>query len=280
MRTITFGRSNDNFVVVNDRLVSRYHCRIVMQDDGSIVLTDNGSTNGTFVNGTRVNGSVFLHPNDSVRIGLTDICWQNYFDLSPRGNMNAAYNGASQPPRNDFHGYSFGGAPIININNNVSQNQQGQQGQQHYNHQNQRDTYERPYRGRRPYLNGDRSFGVTFLLCFITLGIYALYIIHAFAKETNIACAEDGRHTNGLLLYLLFSLLTLGIYPIFWTCNWISRCNSYLIDKDRPEGLQQYTYILSLLFGWLTFGILNIVVFAKMIYLQNDVNSTYNVEGC
>jgi len=34
----------------------------------------------------------------------------------------------------------------------------------------------------------------------LTLGIYGLYIIHAAAKETDETCKEDGKNTKGLLL--------------------------------------------------------------------------------
>ena len=118
---------------------------------------------------------------------------------------------------------------------------------------------------------------MTLLLSIITLGIYGFYLIYAFAKETNTACADDGKHTRGLLGFILLSLITLGIYGIVWHCQRINRCNNYLARNGKPEGLQVSTYLLTvLLLGWLTLGIMHLVVFCKMLYLQNAVNSTYN----
>jgi ABC-type uncharacterized transport system fused permease/ATPase subunit len=125
-------------------------------------------------------------------------------------------------------------------------------------------------------LTTNRGFWLTLLLSIITLGIYSLYLIHAFAKETNIACAEDGRRTNGLVVYFLLSIITFGIYGIVWNCQWIGRCNNYLSRHGKPEGLQVSTYLLTLFFGWLTLGIMYIVVLCKTLYLQNAVNATYN----
>jgi ABC-type uncharacterized transport system fused permease/ATPase subunit len=126
-------------------------------------------------------------------------------------------------------------------------------------------------------LTTNRGFWLTLLLSIVTFGIYSLYLIHAFAKETNIACAEDGKKTNGLLVYFLLSIITLGIYGIVWNCGWIGRCNAYLARHGKPEGLQVSTYLLTLfLFGWLTLGIMYIVVMCKQLYLQNAVNRTYN----
>jgi hypothetical protein len=102
-------------------------------------------------------------------------------------------------------------------------------------------------------------------------------LIHAFAKETNIACHGDGKKTSGFAVYFLLSICTLGIYAIVWECRWINRCNSYLAKNGKPEGLQESTYLLTLfLLGWLTLGIMYIVVMCKQLYLQNAVNATYN----
>ena len=129
----------------------------------------------------------------------------------------------------------------------------------------------------RAKLTTNRGFWLTLLLLIVTFGIYGWYLIYAFAKETNIACAEDNKHTRGLLAYVLFSLITFGIYAIVWHCQRINRCNNYLARNGKPEGLQLSTFLLTLfLFGWLTLGIMHLVVFCKNLYLQNAVNSTYN----
>ncbi len=126
-------------------------------------------------------------------------------------------------------------------------------------------------------LTTNRGFWLTLLLSIVTLGFYYWYLIYAFAKETNIACKDDGRNTSGLLVFILLSIITLGIYGIVWTYSWIERCNAYLVRNSKPVGLQPSTYLLTVfLLGWLTFGIMYLVVFCKMLYLQNSVNKTYN----
>jgi len=126
-------------------------------------------------------------------------------------------------------------------------------------------------------LTTNRGFWLTLLLSIITFGIYGWYLIYAFAKETNIACKEDNKKTSGLIVFVLLSLVTFGIYGIVWYCMWINRCNEYLRKNNKPEGLQVSTYLLTLfLLGWLTIGIMYLVVFSKTLYLQNAVNRTYN----
>ena len=55
---------DDNDLVLADDTVSRYHCKIV-QDDTGYVLVDNGSTNGTFINKVRVR-EAFLKPGCTI----------------------------------------------------------------------------------------------------------------------------------------------------------------------------------------------------------------------
>ncbi len=128
----------------------------------------------------------------------------------------------------------------------------------------------------------NRGFWKTFLLSIVTLGFYQLYLVHAFAKETNIACTPvDQRKTPGLTMFFLLSLITFGIYGIVWVCNWIGRCNTYLTLNKQPQGLQTSTYLLTVfLLGPLTAGIMILVVGCKMLYLQNKVNETYYSLHC
>ena len=63
------GRNDGNDVVVADRTVSERHARLTRQPDGSYVLSDNGSTNGTQVNGRPATGPIPLRDGDEVRFG-------------------------------------------------------------------------------------------------------------------------------------------------------------------------------------------------------------------
>ena len=70
---LTFGRAQDNSAVLDgDDYASSHHARIESQRDG-VWLVDLGSTNGTWVNGTRMNGRHKLRTGDSVRIGETEL---------------------------------------------------------------------------------------------------------------------------------------------------------------------------------------------------------------
>jgi len=69
---VTFGRSSGATVQVHSELVSRQHA-IVHRHGNDITLEDLGSSNGTTVNGSRVQGKVPLHSGDEVVIGPATI---------------------------------------------------------------------------------------------------------------------------------------------------------------------------------------------------------------
>ncbi len=65
---ISIGRDNSNAVAISDAEVSRRHARMELRGIG-YAIQDLGSTNGTFVNGTRISGMQQLNPGDVVSFG-------------------------------------------------------------------------------------------------------------------------------------------------------------------------------------------------------------------
>ena len=63
------GRSSTSTVLLDDESVSRRHALVRRDDRGDHVLIDLGSSNGTFVNGGRVNLPLPLQDGDEVRLG-------------------------------------------------------------------------------------------------------------------------------------------------------------------------------------------------------------------
>lgn len=63
------GRAADNHIVLDAPGVSRHHAALSYEDSGQPLLTDSGSTNGTYVNGELLTGARLLTPNDLVFVG-------------------------------------------------------------------------------------------------------------------------------------------------------------------------------------------------------------------
>ena len=67
----TMGRAPRADFVVDAALVSRVHCRFVLDDRNQLEIEDLGSTNGTFVNGKKV-AKVTLADGDKLTIGRVE----------------------------------------------------------------------------------------------------------------------------------------------------------------------------------------------------------------
>ena len=64
---VTVGRHPESDIFLNDVTVSRHHCRFSVGAD-TLSVEDSGSTNGTYVNDSRVDSSD-LNPGDEVIVG-------------------------------------------------------------------------------------------------------------------------------------------------------------------------------------------------------------------
>lgn len=67
------GRARECAIqLLHDAELSRVHCTVQRQSDGSFVLVDEGSTNGTYLNDERVvNEERPLRDGDRIRVGTT-----------------------------------------------------------------------------------------------------------------------------------------------------------------------------------------------------------------
>src|SRR5262249_17277705 len=71
-REIIIGRSSDLDMVLVEDMVSRRHAKI-SSTDSEVFIQDMGSTNGTFVNGEKINRRALLHAGDRSLVGTSII---------------------------------------------------------------------------------------------------------------------------------------------------------------------------------------------------------------
>jgi pSer/pThr/pTyr-binding forkhead associated (FHA) protein len=74
---VNIGRADFNDVVLADPSVSTSHAKL-QRRDGVWMLSDVGSTNGTFVENERVSGEVPLSPGTTVRFGEVAVLWEPF----------------------------------------------------------------------------------------------------------------------------------------------------------------------------------------------------------
>jgi len=68
VKQFLIGREQDCHLRPNSDLISRHHC-VFSIDEFSVRLRDLGSTNGTYVNGTRIESPVTLKSGDRISVG-------------------------------------------------------------------------------------------------------------------------------------------------------------------------------------------------------------------
>lgn len=99
---LTIGRESSNQIAINDAEISRKHSQLVLQG-GKYVLTDLGSTNGTFVNGQRLTGQHVLQPGEVISLGeQISLLFETVTIIDPNATMMSskpvmAPRGASRP---------------------------------------------------------------------------------------------------------------------------------------------------------------------------------------
>lgn len=83
---VNIGRADYNDVVLADPSVSTSHAKLQRRDD-VWVLSDVGSTNGTFVENERVVGEIALSPGTTLRFGEVSVLWEP-FDQPSTGRVS------------------------------------------------------------------------------------------------------------------------------------------------------------------------------------------------
>jgi pSer/pThr/pTyr-binding forkhead associated (FHA) protein len=67
---LTVGRAAGCQVTLDDTYVSQIHARVFVRD-GQVYVEDLGSTNGTYLNRTKVAGPMLVGPGDRLQVGST-----------------------------------------------------------------------------------------------------------------------------------------------------------------------------------------------------------------
>ena len=90
-RTVTIGRGVGNFIQISDESSSRVHCQLIGKPSG-LEVKDMGSSNGTTVNGDRLEPDVprRLNEGDTVQIGATKFVYYETGDFAVDHSLRAA----------------------------------------------------------------------------------------------------------------------------------------------------------------------------------------------
>ena len=92
--TVKFGRTPDNDIVIDSDVVSIHHCRLMFEGE-RITIYDLKSTNGTYVNGKKIQRSN-LRAGDEVRLGSIKCDWEQITKNKPDSKVRQPTVAASE----------------------------------------------------------------------------------------------------------------------------------------------------------------------------------------
>ena len=74
-KRLNVGRASDNELMLNDASVSKIHGALLMTSEGTLLVADTGSTNGTYINGRRIayGESRLIEDGDVVGFGDVEV---------------------------------------------------------------------------------------------------------------------------------------------------------------------------------------------------------------
>lgn len=72
-RRLNVGRASDNELSLNDTSVSKIHAALLMTSEGTLLVADTGSTNGTYINGRRIAYGESRQIDDGDVVGFGDV---------------------------------------------------------------------------------------------------------------------------------------------------------------------------------------------------------------
>jgi len=72
-KRLSIGRVSDNELALNDASVSKIHAALTMNPQGTLLVADTGSTNGTYINGRRISYGEARQIDDGDVVGFGDV---------------------------------------------------------------------------------------------------------------------------------------------------------------------------------------------------------------
>ena len=147
-----------------------------------------------------------------------------------------------------------------------SYEQQGYQ-QQNYQQQSYQQGYQQNYQYNNVYTppvggGTNRSIALCIIFSLITCGIYYLYWRYVLNEEINRMADEPYATSGGLVI--LFNIITCGIYGWYWLYRMGERCDVIKQKMGKPASSSAVLYLILGIFG------LGIVSYALM---QDTINS-------
>lgn len=112
-----------------------------------------------------------------------------------------------------------------------------------------------------------REIALCIVLTIITCGIYGIYWIIMINNEINVAVNDQAAPSGGLVVVL--SLITCGIYGLYWLYKMGEKCDYIKSSRNIPSSSSNVLFLILGIFG------LTIVAYAL---IQDTINKYVAVQ--
>ena len=214
MRIIKIGKAESNDIYKdykNDPTVSREHCEIFMDDEGNAFLTDLNSTNGTYINGKKIDKPVKLGEKDIVKAGNSLVNWKGLLMKGLNKKDGVITNDSIDPEKSSKNQAS--------LKNSFEQKESTKD----------KSKIAKYFSYDDEYISGGtyfvRLFLQSFLILLFGLGIYLMAVtVYKRAKSLGHSNGE-----SGLLIFISF-IPILNIIPHWYL--WFSNGNEIKFKEN------------------------------------------------
>ena len=122
------------------------------------------------------------------------------------------------------------------------------------------------------YKKDDRNFVIYLLLSILTFGIYSIYFWYSYTEDLNQLLKGDGKESPNYIIVWFLSCITFGIYGIWWRCRQADRLFSGAPLRYQITIRESGSFLLV----WLLMGYLTygIGTLAAHYFLIHNLNLT------
>lgn len=114
------------------------------------------------------------------------------------------------------------------------------------------------------------------LFSIITCGIYSIYFWYCFTEDINRVCEGDGQDSPNYIIVILLSIVTCGIYMWYWYYKQGNRLQVAAPRYGLNFNENGTTILLWMLFGALICGIGPFIAYYILIKNMNAISDNYN----
>ena len=122
----------------------------------------------------------------------------------------------------------------------------------------------------------ERNLLSLILLSLVTLGIYGIYFWYKYTEDMNAVCAGDGKESKNFIVVILLSIITCGIYMWFWLYGIGNRLNENASKYNLTFQENGTTIMMWMIFGSFLCGIGSFVATHILIKNMNAIAVVYN----